>query len=273
MRPLAFLALGLAAAGSAAAQSTENYGSVYSGFGLGQRADAPTSQGQMLGGATTAIGGQFATPETPALLSDLGLTAFAANLQVQGVRGRDALGNESELVSGTLGGLRLGFPISSGRLGLGLSYTPYSRVQYEVFNEGRIDLDDDPSTTTPYRVQYERRWRPSNGEPRTRRPPLGRLPGRRCGRCPLRHHRAPHAHPVPPEPFGLYGGAEHVRHPARRCHGHARRRLPAPHACSARRTSSASPPASRCRPSSGATKCASSASASGATPCVRKTAR
>ena len=155
MRPFALLALCLAAAVPAAAQSTENYGSVYSGFGLGQRADAPTSQGQMLGGAGTALGGQFATPETPALLADLGLTAFAVNLQVQGVRGTDGLGNQSELVGGTLGGLRLGFPIRAGRLGLALSYTPYSRVQYEVFNEGRIDLDDDPATTTPYRVQYE----------------------------------------------------------------------------------------------------------------------
>ena len=155
MRPFALLALCFAAALPAAAQSTENYGSVYSGFGLGQRADTQTSQGQMLGGAGTALGGQFATPETPALLADLGLTAFAVNLQVQGVRGEDALGNQSELVAGTLGGLRLGFPIRAGRLGLGLSYTPYSRVQYEVFNSGRIDLDGDTTTTTPYRVQYE----------------------------------------------------------------------------------------------------------------------
>ena len=159
MRPSALLAFCLAAgfglaALPAAAQSTENYGSVYSGFGLGQRADAPTSQGQMLGGASTALGGQFATTETPALLADLGLTAFAVNLQVQGVRGISGE-DQSELIAGTLGGLRLGFPIRAGRLGLGLSYIPYSRVQYEVFNEGRIDLDDDPTTTTPYRVQYE----------------------------------------------------------------------------------------------------------------------
>ena len=159
MRPLALLALCLSAgfglaALPAAAQSTENYGSVYSGFGLGQRADAPTSQGQMLGGASTALGGQFATTETPALLADLGLTAFAVNLQVQGVRGISG-DDQSELVAGTLGGLRLGFPLRAGRLGLGLSYVPYSRVQYEVFREGQIDIDGDAATTTPYRVQYE----------------------------------------------------------------------------------------------------------------------
>ena len=152
---LLVFSLVLATAGAASAQSTENYGSVYSGFGLGQRADAPTSQAQMLGGAGIALGGQFANPETPALLADLGLTAFAANLQVQGVRGNDGLGNESELVAGTLGGLRLALPLKAGRLGIGLAYTPYSRVQYEVFSNGEIDLDDDPTTTTPYRVQYE----------------------------------------------------------------------------------------------------------------------
>jgi hypothetical protein len=155
MRLFAPLALTLALATAGAAQSTENYGSVYSGFGLGQRADAPTSQAQMLGGAGIALGGQFANPETPALLADLGLTAFAVNLQVQGVRGEDGLGNQSELVAGTLGGLRLAFPLKAGRLGLGIAYTPYSRVQYEVFSDGEIDLDDDPATTTPYRVQYE----------------------------------------------------------------------------------------------------------------------
>lgn len=157
--PLLFLGLLLVlGAADARAQSTRDYGSVYSAFGVGERVSFASSQSQMMGGAGVGLRSvTYVGLENPALWSDLALTQLAANAQIQGLRAEDAAGERAELTSGTFGGLALGVPLYAGRLGLVLGFRPYSRVNYLAIREGVVDdpHDEIPGADLPYRVNFE----------------------------------------------------------------------------------------------------------------------
>ena len=146
-------ALGLAS-GPALAQASNDYGSAYSRFALGQRYDFSTSQAEAMGLAGVAIrSGIYNGLANPALGADQSLTTFTASAGVRGVRSTDAADATSEATAGDLGLVQLGIPLYPGRTGLTLAYRPYSRVDYRAAEEGEIAIDgDDP---TPYRANLE----------------------------------------------------------------------------------------------------------------------
>ena len=152
----ALLACALAAgiALPAAAQGQNNYGSIYSRYGLGERLDFSSSQAEMLGGAQTALRSSLYNGlVNPALWSDQQVTTFSASVGVQGVRSTDASTDAaSRATAGDVAGLQLGVPLLPARLGMTIAYRPYSRVNYRASIPGTLTTEE---TSTDYTLNQE----------------------------------------------------------------------------------------------------------------------
>lgn len=148
------LLLAVAAALPVQAQGRNNYGSIYSRYGVGQRIDFATSQGAGLGGTGVAIrSGAYTSLTNPALWSDQRLTTFSAAASVAGVWATDALSDETaEATAGDLEGLHFGVPLIPARLGLVASFRPYSRVNYRAAVPGQLVTEQD---TASYQINQE----------------------------------------------------------------------------------------------------------------------
>lgn len=142
----AVLLLALAAAAGAQAQGSTNYGSIYSLYGLGERSEFASSQAAMLGNGGAALRSSVYTNlSNPALWSDQVLTTFSAAGRITTVRGVDDLSDDPSVgTSGDVAGVLLGVPLYAGRLGLVLSYQPYSRVNYRSASTGTLDAEGTP---------------------------------------------------------------------------------------------------------------------------------
>ena len=151
---LAILAAAVASAAPALAQGQNNYGSIYSRYGLGERTDFGSSQAEMLGGAQVGLRSTLYNGlANPALWADQQVTTFSAAVGLQGVRSTDASGADaSRATSGDVAGIQLGVPILAGRLGLTLAYRPYSRVNYRTAVPGTLVTEDD---TTAFALNQE----------------------------------------------------------------------------------------------------------------------
>ncbi|HEX8299284.1 MAG TPA: hypothetical protein VF594_09015 [Rubricoccaceae bacterium] len=148
-------AAAVALAGAPArAQGLNNYGSVYSRYGLGERTDFGSSQSEMVGGAQTALRSTLYNGlANPALWSDQQITTFSAAVGLQGIRSTDATTDgASRATAGDVAGIQLGIPILPTRLGLTLAYRPYSRVNYRASIPGSLVTEDD---TTAFALNQE----------------------------------------------------------------------------------------------------------------------
>lgn len=154
MRPLAALTLALALAAGAQAQGQNNYGSIYSLYGFGERFDFGTSQTAMLGHSGVSLRSvTYTSLSNPALWSDHALTTFSAGASVTAVRAEDAATPDASVgTAGELAALNLGIPLLPGRLGLTLGYRPYSRVNYRSAVRDSLVADGD---TARYTVNLE----------------------------------------------------------------------------------------------------------------------
>ncbi len=152
------VALVLVAAGAALpaahAQGQNNYGSVYSRYGLGERTEFSSSQSEMLGGAQVGLRSVFYNGlANPAGWADQQVTTFRAAVGVQGIRSTDAASTAaSRATAGDVAGLQLGIPLIPARLGLTFGYRPYSRVNYRASIPGQLITEDD---TTAYALNQE----------------------------------------------------------------------------------------------------------------------
>ena len=148
--------LGLAVVAPVAhAQASNDYGSPYSRFGLGERAEFGSPQAAMMGSAGAAsLGGPLVLGiENPALVSDLVLTSFLAGADVRRLHTEDALGGEARATAGGVATVALGLPLLPDRLGLSVSMAPYSRVNYRVVEEDSVDVPG--GSPAGYRLNYE----------------------------------------------------------------------------------------------------------------------
>ena len=153
MRALAALLVALAASG-AQAQDQNDYGSIYSLYGLGERSEFSSSQSAMLGHAGASLrSSAYTNLSNPALWADQVLTTFSAAGRVTTVRGVDAASPEASVgTAGDVAGVLLGLPIYPGRLGVVVSYQPYSRVNYRTSTAGVLDA---PGGAVPYTLNLE----------------------------------------------------------------------------------------------------------------------
>ena len=165
-RPLGRLAVALlvalAGASGAGAQIQNDYGSVYSRYGLGERSDFASSQASMLGGSGVSLRSSVYTNlSNPALWGDQVLTTFSLAGRVSAVRGVDAASADASVgTAGDVAGLLFGVPIYPGRLGAVVSYEPYSRVNYRSTTTGTLDASPGSGQAAeggavPYRLSLE----------------------------------------------------------------------------------------------------------------------
>ncbi|MEM0961309.1 MAG: hypothetical protein AAGK21_02055 [Bacteroidota bacterium] len=147
------LALALVSAG-AHAQGQNNYGSIYSLYGLGERAEFGSSQASMLGYSGTALrSGTYVNVSNPALWSDQTVTTFSAGAVLSSVRGEDELASDASVgTSGDVSVLHFGIPILPGRLGAAVAYRPYSRVNYRAAIRDSLLIED---VMAPYTLNQE----------------------------------------------------------------------------------------------------------------------
>lgn len=153
-RFVSLLALAVLAAVPAGAQSLNSFGSVYSRFGVGERQEFSTSQASALGLQGTALRSTvYQGRANPALAADQFVTSLGANMEFRAVQAEESGLDDAQLTDGGLGGLVVGLPLVSNTVGVALSYSPYSRVNYRTTSTGSFeDVDGD---TVPFRVNFE----------------------------------------------------------------------------------------------------------------------
>ena len=148
------LLLVLLSAGAARAQGLNDYGSVYSRFGVGERVGFSSSLSEAMGGAGVALrSGFYNGLANPALWADLDYTDFAAAAFVRGVQSSDAADATSQATGGGLSALEFGFPLLRGRLGFTAAFRPYSQVNYRAVQEGTFASDQ--GADVPYTSNLE----------------------------------------------------------------------------------------------------------------------
>ena len=137
------LILALLAPGAAQAQGLNDYGSVYSRFGVGEPASFSSSMTEAMGGAGVALRSSFYNGlANPALWADLAYTDFSASAFVRGVQSTNAAEATSQAAGGGLGALALGLPLIGGKLGLTVALQPASQVNYRAIQDGTFVADD-----------------------------------------------------------------------------------------------------------------------------------
>lgn len=123
------------------AQNTGD-GSIYSAFGLGELTSYGSSQVQAMGGGGAAMRSlNYTNFSNPAALGDQVLARISGGVQFQTISFTDGT-NSSQLSQGTLNAVQLSFPLIERRLGIGVSLSPYSRVNYRVRETGTITTPD-----------------------------------------------------------------------------------------------------------------------------------
>lgn len=147
--------LALLLLGSTAQAQTSGDGSIYSRFGLGELRTFTSPQAQAMGGGGFALPStQYVQYANPASWSDQVLTRIAVGMQYQHLRATDAANDESRLSYGSLNAVQFGFPLVDERLGVGLAFAPYSRVNYRVRAADQTFIDPATNDTVAYRVDY-----------------------------------------------------------------------------------------------------------------------
>src|SRR5690606_3147446 len=139
----------------ASAQSANNYGSIYSRFGLGERTSYASSLSEAMGGAGVALRSPFYNGlANPALWADRAFTDFTATVEARSVESTDAADTRARASGGGLAGLALAFPLYTERLGFTIAFRPYSRVDYRTVEEGEFTPDEGANPVT-YRTNFE----------------------------------------------------------------------------------------------------------------------
>lgn len=145
---------GLLAAPPAQAQSN-GQGTIYSRFGLGSLIEFSSSQTQAMGGGGYALRSLNYNPDAnPALWSDQVFTRLSGGASYQSITATDGSGTTSRLTSGNVQALQLNFPLYERTLGVGLSFQPYSRSNYQVVRRNGVQIGPQPDTEVPYRVNF-----------------------------------------------------------------------------------------------------------------------
>ncbi|MBN8587243.1 MAG: hypothetical protein J0L94_02860 [Rhodothermia bacterium] len=133
-------------------------GSVYSRYGLGERHHYNNSRSAAMGGAGTGYSDAiYVSANNPATLSYQVLTRFSGGYRYQANRFSDKAGNTSNLGVGSIEHFQFSFPIVDRKLGLGVTFLPYSRTGYRVQTKGELPKGDGYPDTTQYVTSYEGR--------------------------------------------------------------------------------------------------------------------
>jgi hypothetical protein len=156
------LAVLVLAAGPVRAQSNGD-GSIYSRFGLGTLETFSSSQSAALGGGGYALRSLNYNPTgNPALWSDQVFTRLSAGASYENVEAASDEGGTSRLASGTIEAVQFSFPIYDRKLGVGLSFQPFSQHNYRTRRRDSLRVrvappsaSNDQDVTVPYDVNFQ----------------------------------------------------------------------------------------------------------------------
>ena len=108
-------------------------GSFYSRYGIGELASFASGQAQSLGGSSVGlISYNYVNFGNPASWSRQTFVRVAVGAQFDRLHAQDALGRSEAFIRGNFNAIQIGVPILTGRLGMGVAYEPYSRINYQV---------------------------------------------------------------------------------------------------------------------------------------------
>ncbi len=139
---------------SAQAQSL-NDGSIYSRFGIGERQLFNSSKAQAMGGGGYALSSTiYANFANPASLSDQFYTRFAGGLTYETISASADGFETGRLASGSLSGIQIALPLKVNRTGIGISFSPYTRVSYRVVGNSELTSDPENATSTPLVTRF-----------------------------------------------------------------------------------------------------------------------
>ena len=144
--------------GSEAMGQDYGSGTVYSRYGLGALEHFSSSQIEALGGGGTALRSfNYLNVRNPASWSDQFFTRAMVGAQYQQLQATDAAENTSLLTLGSLNAAQFSFPLLARKLGVGLAFVPYSRVNYQVALDDQIQPDPTVPDSADYRIHFEGR--------------------------------------------------------------------------------------------------------------------
>ena len=145
-----FISLGLA---DVLAQG-RNDGSLYSRYGLGEQNTFSSSRARAMGGDGVALfSHDYMNFSNPGAWSRQSLVRVAAGVQFDRIHAQDGRGGAERLMRGAFNAFQIGVPLLSNRLGLGLSFEPYSRMDYRVTTTGALAVENGQSM--PYTLEHE----------------------------------------------------------------------------------------------------------------------
>ena len=130
-------------------------GSVYSRFGIGEIQAFHSSQVAAMGGGGYALSsGRYKTFSNPASWSNQVLTGVSGGLSYEGLTIDDGTNEVSRVGSGSLSSIQFGFPLLVRRLGVGLSFAPFTRVGYDIRVLDQLDGSTATGDSANYTIDY-----------------------------------------------------------------------------------------------------------------------
>lgn len=133
---------------------TNGNGSIYSRFGLGTISDFSSSQSDALGGGGYALRSLNYNPMgNPALWSDQVFTRLSAGARFQRLKASDRNNDQSSVLSsGNLEAFQFSFPLYERKLGVGISFQPYTRYNYRTQRTGSVNVSAAQTDSTGTQV-------------------------------------------------------------------------------------------------------------------------
>ncbi|MFB6271300.1 MAG: hypothetical protein ABEL51_00245 [Salinibacter sp.] len=130
-------------------------GTIYSRFGLGSLQQFSSPRSQALGGGGFALRSLNYNPDAnPALWSDQVYTRLLAGASFRSLSVSDGDGNTSRLTSGNLKAIQFSFPLYERKLGVGLSFQPYSRSNYNATLRDSTKIGPQKNRMADYRLKF-----------------------------------------------------------------------------------------------------------------------
>lgn len=130
-------------------------GTIYSRYGLGERITFSSPRSQAIGGGGLAFrsanGTNFANPAT---LSDIFFARFTAGMIMQKITESATGFEDSKLSAGYLTAIQFSFPLIAGKLGAGISSTPFTRVAYRVDGGGTFEVEPGTDESVPFQASF-----------------------------------------------------------------------------------------------------------------------
>ncbi len=150
---LATLAVLLFTGATVSMAQSRSDGSVYSRFGLGERAYFLSSQSQAMGHAGSALGSfRYANLANPAGLADQFFTRVNGGMTMERLSSSETGLDDSILNSGRFNAVHISFPIRTRKTGIGLSLEPFTHVNYRIDKTTSIVAD---GTETPVLTTFQ----------------------------------------------------------------------------------------------------------------------